>query len=192
MEIIDSMLSVLRSVRVTVGGTPERSTVSVSDRPSRSDAAAPGWMPRAPWRGLRAGSIDATRSRSSGPRASSSASAVSVALTKWRLIADLLVPAAACSTCSPTGSNPAASRGWRSRPASPPAQRDRALLAAVQGRAPVRIAAALRLARCSHVLVHHRGHHPGPPSATPTAAGTVRAARQHRSSGSSVSRWSTS
>src|SRR5262249_48861117 len=43
MEIIDSMLLVLRSVRATVGGTPRRSTVNVSDRPSRSDAAAPGW-----------------------------------------------------------------------------------------------------------------------------------------------------
>src|SRR6266540_3289250 len=44
MEIIDSMLFVLRRVRASVGGTPRRSTVSVSARPSRSDAAAPGWV----------------------------------------------------------------------------------------------------------------------------------------------------
>src|SRR5213080_4761986 len=45
IEIIDSMLLVERSVRARVGGTPRRSTVSVSVSPSRSDAAAPGWVP---------------------------------------------------------------------------------------------------------------------------------------------------
>ena len=41
-EIIDSMALVERSVRASVGGTPRRSTVSVSSRPSRRLAAAPG------------------------------------------------------------------------------------------------------------------------------------------------------
>src|SRR5438094_10534998 len=44
MEIIDSIGLVERNVRARVGGTPSRSTVSVSGRPSRSDAAAPGWV----------------------------------------------------------------------------------------------------------------------------------------------------
>ena len=44
IEIIDSMELVERSVRASVGGTPRRSTVSVSVRPSRSEAAAPGWV----------------------------------------------------------------------------------------------------------------------------------------------------
>jgi hypothetical protein len=43
MAIIDSMLLVLGSVRARVGGTPRRRMVSVSVRPSRKDAAAPGW-----------------------------------------------------------------------------------------------------------------------------------------------------
>ena len=43
-EIIDSMALVERSVRARVGGTPRRSTVSVSSRPSRRLAAAPGWV----------------------------------------------------------------------------------------------------------------------------------------------------
>jgi hypothetical protein len=43
-EIIDSMVLVDRSVRANVGGTPRRSTVSVSDRPSRRLAPAPGWV----------------------------------------------------------------------------------------------------------------------------------------------------
>jgi hypothetical protein len=44
MEIIDSIEFVLRNVRASVGGTARRSTVSVSDNPSRSEAAAPGWV----------------------------------------------------------------------------------------------------------------------------------------------------
>jgi hypothetical protein len=42
MEIIDSMQLVERKVRARVGGTPRRSTVSVSARPSRRLPAAPG------------------------------------------------------------------------------------------------------------------------------------------------------
>jgi hypothetical protein len=42
IEIIDSMALVERSVRASVGGTSRRSTVSVSSRPSRRLAAAPG------------------------------------------------------------------------------------------------------------------------------------------------------
>jgi hypothetical protein len=38
------MAFVERSVRARVGGTPRRSTVSVSCRPSRRLAAAPGWV----------------------------------------------------------------------------------------------------------------------------------------------------
>jgi hypothetical protein len=41
---IDSMQFVERSVRARVGGTPSRSPVSVSCRPSRRPAAAPGWV----------------------------------------------------------------------------------------------------------------------------------------------------
>ena len=44
MEIIDSMLLVVRSVRASLGDTPRRNTVKVSDRPSRNEAAAPGWV----------------------------------------------------------------------------------------------------------------------------------------------------
>ena len=43
-EIIDSMALVERSIRASVGGTPRRSTVRVSSRPSRRLAAAPGWV----------------------------------------------------------------------------------------------------------------------------------------------------
>jgi hypothetical protein len=43
-EIVDSMQFVERSVRARVGGTPSRSTVSVSCGPSRRLAAAPGWV----------------------------------------------------------------------------------------------------------------------------------------------------
>src|ERR1035437_5705537 len=42
IEIIDSIQFVLRRVRARVGGTPRRSTVSVSLRPSRRLPAAPG------------------------------------------------------------------------------------------------------------------------------------------------------
>ena len=42
-EIIDSMLLVDCRVRARVGGTPSRSTLSVSSSPSRRLAAAPGW-----------------------------------------------------------------------------------------------------------------------------------------------------
>ena len=41
-EIIDSMQFVERTVRAGVGGTPNRNTGSVSSRPSRTLAAAPG------------------------------------------------------------------------------------------------------------------------------------------------------
>jgi len=44
MEIVDSMQLVLRRVRAWVGGTPKRSTVNVSLRPSRRLPAAPGWV----------------------------------------------------------------------------------------------------------------------------------------------------
>jgi len=44
IEIIDSMQFVLRRVRARVGGTPRRSTVNVSARPSRRLPAAPGWV----------------------------------------------------------------------------------------------------------------------------------------------------
>jgi hypothetical protein len=37
---------VLRRVWARVGGTPRRNTVRVSSRPSRSEAAAPGWCAR--------------------------------------------------------------------------------------------------------------------------------------------------
>jgi len=47
-EIIDSMVLVDRSVRANVVGTPRRSTVSVSDRPSRRLAPAPGGCGRVP------------------------------------------------------------------------------------------------------------------------------------------------
>jgi hypothetical protein len=43
-EIKNSIALVERSVRARVGGTPRRSTVSVSCRPSRRLAAAPGWV----------------------------------------------------------------------------------------------------------------------------------------------------
>ncbi len=42
MEIMDSMVLVLRSVRARVGDTSRRSTVSVSASASRRRAAAPG------------------------------------------------------------------------------------------------------------------------------------------------------
>ncbi|VBA34990.1 hypothetical protein LAUMK35_05838 [Mycobacterium pseudokansasii] len=38
------MVLVERTVRARAGGTPRRSTVSVSSSPSRRDAAAPGWV----------------------------------------------------------------------------------------------------------------------------------------------------
>ncbi len=44
IEIIDSIALVDRSVRASVGGTPRRSTVRVSVRPSRRLPAAPGWV----------------------------------------------------------------------------------------------------------------------------------------------------
>src|SRR5512144_1278260 len=43
-QIMDSIALVERSVRARVGGTPSRSTVSVSSSPSRRLAAAPGWV----------------------------------------------------------------------------------------------------------------------------------------------------
>ena len=44
MPIIDSIALVERSVRARVGGTPRRSTINVSARPSRRLPAAPGWV----------------------------------------------------------------------------------------------------------------------------------------------------
>src|SRR5215467_2962684 len=44
IPIIDSMLFVECSVCARVGGTPSRRMVRVSAMPSRSDAAAPGWV----------------------------------------------------------------------------------------------------------------------------------------------------
>ena len=44
MLIMLSMAFVDRNVRARVGGTPRRSTVNVSSRPSRRLAAAPGWV----------------------------------------------------------------------------------------------------------------------------------------------------
>jgi hypothetical protein len=43
ISIMDSMGLVVRNVRARVGGAPRRMTVRVSARPSRSEAAAPGW-----------------------------------------------------------------------------------------------------------------------------------------------------
>jgi hypothetical protein len=43
-SIIDSHGFVLSSVRFTRPLMPRRVSVSVSSRPSRSDAAAPGWL----------------------------------------------------------------------------------------------------------------------------------------------------
>jgi hypothetical protein len=43
-SIMLSTQLVLRKVRARVGGTPRRSTVSVSVRPSRKDVAAVGWV----------------------------------------------------------------------------------------------------------------------------------------------------
>ena len=44
IPIMLSTQLVLRRDRARVGGTPKRSTVSVSSNPSRSDAAALGWV----------------------------------------------------------------------------------------------------------------------------------------------------
>src|SRR6476620_3216561 len=44
IEIMLSTALVERSVRASVGGMPRRSTVRVSDMPSRRLAAAPGWV----------------------------------------------------------------------------------------------------------------------------------------------------
>jgi hypothetical protein len=44
IPIMLSTQLVLRRVRARVGGTPRDSTVSVSSKPSRNDAAAPGWV----------------------------------------------------------------------------------------------------------------------------------------------------
>ena len=61
---IDSHGLVEASVALSAPRTPSRVTVSVSSRPSRSDAAAPGW--------LRSSSPARPRSRSSAPAWSSS------------------------------------------------------------------------------------------------------------------------
>jgi hypothetical protein len=53
ISIMLSTQLVLRKVRARVGGTLRRSTVSVSSKPSRKEAAAPGWVwSSSPQRGL--------------------------------------------------------------------------------------------------------------------------------------------